>query len=244
MYEGKVILAAGGTGAVGEGIVKYLAENGATVLVPTRSEDKALDALGYVDQPYRKNVFYLFGDISDEADAQKMHDVIVDHFEQLDGMVSSLGGWWQGAALTDITKAEWEELMQGLLTAHFVASKTLMPLLLQGSNYTFISGVSAEDAAFSKYSGPVASAGAAVLMLSELYAVEMAGRFNVNALVLGPVNTRVRPTSYRKDSYVSSKTVGELIGALHFENANPITGERLRVPDVEAAASYLAKWRG
>lgn len=244
MYEGKVILVAGGTGAVGEGIVKYLAENGATVLVPTRSEDKALDALGYVDQPYRKNVFYLFGDISDEADAQKMHDVIVDHFEQLDGMVSSLGGWWQGAALTDITKAEWEELMQGLLTAHFVASKTLMPLLRQGSNYTFISGVSAEDAAFSKYSGPVAAAGAAVLMLSELYAVEMAGRFNVNALVLGPVNTRVRPTSYRKDSYVSSKTVGELIGALHFENANPITGERLRVPDVEAAASYLAKWRG
>ena len=81
MYEGKVILVAGGTGAVGEGIVKYLAENGATVLVPTRSEDKALDALGYVDQPYRKNVFYLFGDISDEADAQKMHDVIVDHFE-------------------------------------------------------------------------------------------------------------------------------------------------------------------
>lgn len=244
MYEGKVILVASGTGAVGEGIVKYLAENGATVLVPTRSEDKALDALGYVDQPYRKNVFYLFGDISDEADAQKMHDVIVDHFEQLDGMVSSLGGWWQGAALTDITKAEWEELMQGLLTAHFVASKTLMPLLRQGSNYTFISGVSAEDAAFSKYSGPVAPAGAAVLMLSELYAVEMAGRFNVNALVLGPVNTRVRPTSYRKDSYVSSKTVGELIGALHFENANPITGERLRVPDVEAAASYLAKWRG
>lgn len=244
MYEGKVILVAGGTGAVGEGIVKYLAENGATVLVPTRSEDKALDALGYVDQPYRKNVFYLFGDISNEADAQKMHDVIVDHFEQLDGMVSSLGGWWQGAALTDITKAEWEELMQGLLTAHFVASKTLMPLLRQGSNYTFISGVSAEDAAFSKYSGPVAPAGAAVLMLSELYAVEMAGRFNVNALVLGPVNTRVRPTSYRKDSYVSSKTVGELISALHFENANPITGERLRVPDVEAAASYLAKWRG
>ena len=243
MYEGKVILVAGGTGAVGEGIVKYLAENGATVLVPTRSEDKALDALGYVDQPYRKNVFYLFDDISDEADAQKMHDVIVDHFEQLDGMVSSLGGWWQGAALTDITKAEWEELMQGLLTAHFVASKTLMPLL-RHSNYTFISGVSAEDAAFSKYSGPVAPAGAAVLMLSELYAVEMAGRFNVNALVLGPVNTRVRPTSYRKDSYVSSKTVGELIGALHFENANPITGERLRVPDVEAAASYLAKWRG
>lgn len=243
MYEGKVILVAGGTGAVGEGIVKYLAENGATVLVPTRSEDEALDALGYVDQPYRKNVFYLFGDISDEADAQKMHDVIVDHFEQLDGMVSSLGGWWQGAALTDITKAEWEELMQGLLTAQFVASKTLMPLLRQGSNYTFISGVSAEDAAFSKYSGPVAPAGAAVLMLSELYAVEMAGRFNVNALVLGPVNTRVRPTSYRKDSYVSSKTVGELIGALHFENSEPITGERLRVPDVDAAASYLAKWR-
>lgn len=243
MYEGKVILVAGGTGAVGEGIVKYLAENGATVLVPTRSEDKALDALGHVDQPYRKNVFYLFGDISDEADAQKMHDVIVDHFEQLDGMASSLGGWWQGAALTDITKAEWEELMQGLLTAHFVASKTLMPLLRQGSNYTFISGVSAEDAAFSKYSGPVAPAGAAVLMLSELYAVEMAGRFNVNALVLGPVNTRVRPSSYRKDNYVSSKTVGELIGTLHFENAEPVTGERLRVPDVDATASHLAKWR-
>ena len=39
MYEGKVILVAGGTGAVGEGIVKYLAENGATVLVPSRSEE-------------------------------------------------------------------------------------------------------------------------------------------------------------------------------------------------------------
>lgn len=211
MYEGKVILVAGGTGAVGEGIVKYLAENGATVLVPSRSEEKALDALGFVDQPFRKNVFYLFGDISNEDDAQKMHDVIVDNFEQLDGMVSSLGGWWQGAALTDITKAEWEELMQGLLTAHFVASKTLMPLLRQGANYTFISGVSAEDAAFSKFSGPV--------------------------------NTRVRPSLYRKDSYVTSKMVGELIGALHFENTESMTGQRLRVPDVDAANEYLTKWR-
>ena len=243
MYEGKVILVAGGTGAVGEGIVKYLAENGATVLVPSRSEEKALDALGFVDQPFRKNVFYLFGDISNEDDAQKMHDVIVDNFEQLDGMVSSLGGWWQGAALTDITKAEWEELMQGLLTAHFVASKTLMPLLRQGTNYTFISGVSAEDAAFSKFSGPVAPAGAAVLMMSELYAVEMAGRFNVNSLILGPVNARVRPSLYRKDSYVTSKMVGELIGALHFENTESMTGQRLRVPDVEAANEYLTKWR-
>lgn len=243
MYEGKVILVAGGTGAVGEGIVKYLAENGATVLVPSRSEEKALDALGFVDQPFRKNVFYLFGDISNEDDAQKMHDVIVDNFEQLDGMVSSLGGWWQGAALTDITKAEWEELRQGLLTAHFVASKTLMPLLRQGANYTFISGVSTEDAAFSKFSGPVAPAGAAVLMMSELYAVEMAGRFNVNSLILGPVNTRVRPSLYRKDSYVTSKMVGELIGALHFENTESMTGQRLRVPDVEAANEYLTKWR-
>ena len=36
--------------------------------------------------------------------------------------------------------------------------------------------------------------------------------------------------------------VGELIGALHFENTESMTGQRLRVPDVDAANAYLAKW--
>jgi NAD(P)-dependent dehydrogenase (short-subunit alcohol dehydrogenase family) len=239
MYEGKVILVAGGTGAVGEGIVKVLAESGATVLVPSRSEDKALDALGYVEQPFRKNVFYLFGDISTEDDAEKMRDVVEAHYGQLDGMVSSLGGWWQGQSLTDISKEHWQNWMDSLLTSQFVASKTFMPVVKPGGYYTFIAGISAEDPAFSRETGPVGPAGAGLLMLSDTFALEMAGQVNVNSLVLGPVNTRVRPDWYRDDRYVDAKMVGEIIMALHLGDHAGVTGEKIHVYDIDAAHQLL-----
>lgn len=46
MYEGKVILVAGGTGAVGEGIVKYLAENALPFWCPLALKTRRLTRWG------------------------------------------------------------------------------------------------------------------------------------------------------------------------------------------------------
>lgn len=100
MYEDKVIVVAGGTGGVGEGIAKWFASKGAQVVIPTRNLKKISAAQSYI-APNGEHVTFIEGNISDEQDAVRVKNVIIEKFGKIDAMISSLFGWWQGEALTD-----------------------------------------------------------------------------------------------------------------------------------------------
>lgn len=189
----KVAVVAGGAGGVGEGIVRSLLENGATVVVPVRTQAKIVRLTDFVADVERGQLITLETNIGTEAGAREVSDFLIEKFRGgIDYVVASLGGWWQGLPLTAVDMSTWNRVLMNNLTSHFLAIRTLVPLLIPNRGmYIHINGFSAEQAY--PNGAPVAMSAAAQksLVLSLAEEVKPQG-IRVYELILGPIQTRDR----------------------------------------------------
>ena len=189
--HGKTVLIAGGAGEVGEGLVRAFLDEGATVVVPSRTRKK-LDALrSAVPNPAR--LITKTADIGTANGAVLLRDWIADEVGPLDAVVASIGGWWQGRPLTDVPLDTWHAVLDMGLTTHFNVAKTFIPVLAgrPGASYTFINGAAGLDPI--PGAGPLSVSSAGQFMLKDVMAAEN-DTVRINTLVLAtPVRTRSRP---------------------------------------------------
>ncbi|MFL6076602.1 MAG: SDR family NAD(P)-dependent oxidoreductase [Mycobacteriales bacterium] len=248
MLEGRAVLVAGGAGAIGEGVVGQLAEAGAEVVVPSRTQDRlvALEArvkaaastalkrrfAGPV-APIRGYV----GHVGEVEAAAVLRDTIAADLAEtgaaggLDAVVSLVGGWWSGSPLAEVRLDEWDLQLHRSLRAHQVVASTFVPLLRgrEGARYTLVTGDSAEEPAAGAGLSSVFSAGA--LMTGRVLAVEEAAHgVAVDTLVLGPVITRSRPQG--PERWLTATEVGQVIVA-RLAAGEP--GAVIAIPDRAAA---------
>ena len=94
------VVIAGGTGDVGEGLVRAWLRAGAQVIVPSRTEgtvERFLDAIGDLGRPDR--LHFAIGDASGFDETRAMADRIEAEHGPVTDVIASLGGWWQGGPL-------------------------------------------------------------------------------------------------------------------------------------------------
>jgi len=226
-YAEKTVLVAGGTGGVGEGIVKWFIDQGSTVIVPSRSVEKGNHLRAYIGENQSK-LISIEGDISNEADALRIRQEIEQRFGKVDAVIATLGGWWQGKSMLMLSVEEWQHLLNTNLTSHVVAAKTFLPLIRQHGSYTFIAGISSEI----PYpgAGPIAIAGSGQLMLRKVLSAEIPRQVvRINDIMLAPINTRNRSALYQDDSYLSSIDVGRVADYLAFGSGKTLSNETIRV---------------
>lgn len=188
----KTAVVAGGAGGVGEGIVKSLLHNHYTVVVPTRSAYKAERLKEYLSDVKTGELITHTGSVNSEEGADGLKQFLHDRFQQLDLAIASLGGWHQGYPVYAYPLEDWNRILHDNLTAHFLAIKTLVPLLHpQHGLYVHINGFSADE----QYpmAGPVSMTAAAQksLILTLAKELERTG-IQVHELILGPMKTRDR----------------------------------------------------
>lgn len=166
----RVVVVAGGTGLVGRHVVRALLEAGARVLVPSR-------------RPVAE-----VGELGSWAPADRLHLVHVPSWDdpaelleaaarwRPDAAVASLGGWWIGTELVDLAPDTWRRLVADHLTAHFLAARTLAPLVADGADpvYLALNGAAAREPM--ALSGPVSVAGAGQTMLLDVLRRETIGQ--------------------------------------------------------------------
>ena len=188
----KTAVVLGGTGGVGEGIVKSLLAAGASVVVPTRSEYKIARLREYVGSELAANLIIRQGSVNNEESARELGEFLHKNYKSIDITVASLGGWHQGYPLYSYPLHDWERILRDNLTSHFLAIKTLVPMLNPQSGYYFhINGFSAEEAY--PMAGPVAMTAAAQKSLIQTLAKEVNRTgIKVYELILGPMKTRDR----------------------------------------------------
>lgn len=208
-------LVLGGTGDVGEGIVRSFLKHGATVLVPSRTQAK-LDALrDYVADIGADALRTFTGALDTPEDAEALRDKIGGAASRVDVVVAALGGWSQGHLLTGVGFDLWQQIVRNNLTTHFLAMKTFVPLLTPGTGrYVHINGQSAEGG--HPGAGPVAAISAAQRSLALTLAEELRPHgLAVHELLLPPVNTR-RRISHRHDrpEWPTAEEVGDYVAAL------------------------------
>jgi NAD(P)-dependent dehydrogenase (short-subunit alcohol dehydrogenase family) len=237
--SGRSALVAGGTGNVGRHIVAALLERGATVVVPSRSREKAdslraavREAIGPVDE----RLITLTGDVADEHDAARIRDETARGLPAgLDAVVASLGRWKNTPSLLRATRSDLATVLNDYVVAHFVVARTFIPALSpRGGSYVLINGPSA----FTTFPGSalVSIATAAQAMLARALAEETAASKSVTLtdLVIYP-SALIGPELTRDGGPIDGSAVGRYVagmiagrasggGTVHLEAAEQLLG--------------------
>eukprot|EP00731_Ephydatia_muelleri_P024582 Em0016g853a len=135
----KTVLVFGGSGTVGQGLIRVLLENACRVVAVFRSvesEEKAKRRLG---NPPENALITVIGALDSEEDAAMLKANVCKAGEITD-VVASIGGWWQKGPVLEQSLDEYNKVHKDGLQSHFMAAKTFLPLIAdkEGTSYTFI----------------------------------------------------------------------------------------------------------
>jgi NAD(P)-dependent dehydrogenase (short-subunit alcohol dehydrogenase family) len=203
-----VVVVAGGTGVAGECVVAELVARGATVAVPSRSQAR-LDRLR--DAHPQPNLHLFRGGMDSYSAAAKAADAITSELGGVDAVVASLGGWWEGEPLTEISEQTWRSLLDANLTSHFITARTFLPMLASrpGTTYVTLNGVAAQKAV--ARSGPISVTGAAQQMMLRVLAEEVPAVRLHEVAILTPIITRHWDGSPTKPGWLTGAEVGRYV---------------------------------
>ena len=235
LLKDKIILITGAGDGIGKSCALTFASHGATIILVGRSMSKLeavydeIEAEGYA-QPA---IFPLNLESATETDYQALHDAIKSEFGRLDGLLHNAGELGPRSPITHYSLANWNKLLQVNLTAPFLLSKALIPLLdhRHSSSIVFTSsGLSRRGKA---YWGAYSVTKAATDNLMQIMADELEGitKIRVNAIDPGATRTRMRASAFPAEdpSQVTAPTElmnrylflmgsdSELISGQHFE---------------------------
>lgn len=228
ILNGKNALIIGGAGEVGEGIVRQFLNAGATVIVPSRSQYRLDELRENLKGCDLTRLITRKSGCGTEAGAMALYDFVVDEVSYLDVVVASIGGWWQGDSLLNVSLRLWNQLLENSLTAHFVAAKTFLPLLAEGEGgrYIMLNGGAAVKVI--PNAGPICVSAAAQLALKDILVEEMSETdVSINTLLITtPIITRSRDKT--KPQWLTADEVGLYItylakGELDVEDGETIT---------------------
>lgn len=126
---GRVCVVGDGSTTVGSGIVHELLKDGATVIVPLKSQELIDKVVEENEGPKASNLFPVLVDVRDEeACAQFVEDVVQKH-GAIDHGISVFGTTWSGGLLTNQDLPEFERVMKASFYSHFVFSKHILPAI-------------------------------------------------------------------------------------------------------------------
>lgn len=226
----KICLIAGGTGTVGEAVVRAFLRAGGTVVVPSRSDARIASLRTFLGSETDERLITLVGNIGEPASAQALRDQILERCPKIDAVVASLGGTWEGRLPTvEVPVETWDAYHDSNLRAHFVAARTFLPVLARcaGTSYTLLGGLSAVMP-IPLYS-PVSINSAAQLMMARILMEEMKDtRVRINEVLCGYIHTRAR-AAYARPEWITADEVGELCVFLASASGSMISGGILQL---------------
>lgn len=234
LLAGATTLVAGGAGRVGRHIVGALLDAGATVIVPSRSADRAGELRKTTVPAHQDRLVTLVGDIGDERDGQRLLDEALAVAGPLHGAVASLGGFVAAPSILAAPRRDLVRALEGYLLAHFDVARTVIPALRErGGGYVFINGPLAFDARFPG-TGLVSIATAGQAMLARVLAKELEDtRVRVNELVI------YSSFGWGRDDQnaVSGADIGRYVAYLLSDRGAGVRGQTIHLKSPEQLAA-------
>lgn len=224
--NGRIALVIGGAGQIGGAIARQLLQEGATVIVPSRSPDRLDRLQKQLGDLANKCFVPLTGNIGNFEEAEKIGRTVRDRFGRIDTIVASLGGGWQSRSLLELNPDDWNRLIEDNLTTHFIAGRALLPILLrQGEgSYTIITRGEKPDVG---YPGSMAVAAAGLLALSKSFSEELK-QSSVRLYEIRILPPVANSSHNRSDpSQVTSDQVGQLTVALAANCSDRLRGDSI-----------------
>lgn len=208
--QDRVILVTGAGDGIGRCAALSFARHGATVILLGRTMSKLesvydeIEAAG-LPQPaiYPMNL-----EGACEKDYRDMCDALDGEFKRLDGIVHNASELGDRTAIKDYAADTWQRVLQVNVTAPFMLTQALMPLLERAADATLVftsSGVANRGRAFW---GAYAASKAASDNLMQTLADELEGssRIRCNGINPGATRTAMRARAYPAENPHTIKT--------------------------------------
>jgi NAD(P)-dependent dehydrogenase (short-subunit alcohol dehydrogenase family) len=241
-FDGKRALVTGASSGIGRSIALALASRGASVALHARSEEKAAGTLDAITRT-GGNAFALAADMAQSTEIKAMCETALDRLGGLDIVVNNAGFFGYGA-VTEMSEAFWDAMMDVDLKAPFLVTKYTLPALLDaapGSSLLFMASSSSRtaDANFACYN----AAKHGLLGFARSVAAEAGAQgVQVNALCPGWIETKMATEFF--ESWPGEKPADfETFRETDMAGANML--KRVGQPeDIAAMAVYLASEKG
>ena len=216
--QNQVVVVGGGTGSVGEGLVRTFLEENATVIVPCRSEEKRERLEQYVSTVPEGELVCLEGNICDEASTQVFRNELRKHTDRVDLAVACIGEWYYGYSLHRMPFADWERVLHSNLTTHFLFMRAILSLMHDRNQGTYVMINGGASEVIAPESGMISIVAAAQKMMTQVLVQEAHGtNVRVHAVVVhDPVKTRERKREI-VDAWLAPDDIAHYVTALHLQ---------------------------
>jgi NAD(P)-dependent dehydrogenase (short-subunit alcohol dehydrogenase family) len=213
---GKTAVVGGGSGAVGEGIVRHFLQCGLRVIVPVRDNVKAQGLKDYTADVDAGELICEPAYFSDPESGRAFVKKVSADYGPVNVAVATMGGWFENGPLHTLPYGDFYSVMGSNFNTHFIFAREFMSLFhSQGSGmYVNINGSTCEE--LIPGAGIVSVIGAAQKMMTDVLFQEAAGS-NVRVYevaLFSPVITRSRGLEV-EPSWVSAEQAGEYIIKLY-----------------------------
>lgn len=126
--ENKVAIITGASKGIGRGIAKVFAQEGAAVVLISRSEDDLKKVAAEIDQSGGK-ASYIVADITKPEDMERMAQETLKRHGRIDILIHNAAGIYPPSRIDVMTNEEWLEAINTNLNGTFYAVKAVIPAM-------------------------------------------------------------------------------------------------------------------
>ncbi len=244
MLDAKVVIVTGGAGGIGSGTCRFLAREGASVVVADLPAMKP-SALARELAESGHQAIGVEADIKDEEQVEAMVRAAVEAFGRLDGLHANAAATYlvqNDGLLTELSRAVFEEAFQVNVLGTWCCCKHAIPVMLDGGGGSIVatSSVAATHAGLQRTSYGITKA--AIGQLMRTVATQF-GKQGIRAntvlpgLILHPGGTALLPKEYTQSVLDTALTpelgepesIGSLVAYLLSDAARFLQGQEIRV---------------
>ena len=202
--ENKVIVITGASSGLGEATAKYLAANGASVVLGARREDKLITIVAGITANGGKAV-YQATDVTRKADVQALVDKAVSTYGKIDVIINN-AGIMPIAPMSEVRTDEWDNMIDINIKGVLYGIAAALPIFLKQKSGHFINlGSVAGIKVFSPGGTVYSGTKYAIRAISEGLRQEVGGIIRTTTIEPGAVDSELKLSTEYAESAANIK---------------------------------------
>ncbi len=234
LLKDKIILVTGAGDGIGKTAALSYAQHGATVILLGRTLQKLESVYDEIEKQglAQPAIFPLNLEGAAEHDYEAMFDSINNEFGRLDGLLHNAGELGPRTPMAQYPLGEWQKILQVNLTAPFMMTKALMPLLEKSDSASVVFTSSSVGRKGRAYWGAYAVSKAGCENMMQTFADEYDNNDNLrfNSINPGATHTAMRTQAYPAENPATLATPKDIVKAYLFlmgDDSKDVNGQQI-----------------
>jgi|TARA_B100002003_G_scaffold244663_1_gene271119 3-oxoacyl-[acyl-carrier protein] reductase len=238
MLKGKTALVTGGSTGIGRSTAFELAKNGANIIINYLANDKEANDVAEQIKKLGVECIAVKANVTNFDEVKKMAETAQKQFKNVDILINN-AGIVKDRTLKNMTKDEWDAVINTNLNSVFYVTKAILPLMGEGGRIISVSSIIGQYGNFGQSNYAASKAG--IIGFTKSLAKELGKKkITVNAVAPGFVKTTItKDIPFIRKKMISYMTplkdeaepedIANVIAFLASDKARYITGTVINV---------------